>query len=67
MIYSPYLDWKIEIAYDHDQNWQGKWTAPTSTLKLKGENLIGKLLFSETTLWKEKENLNLTVKEIGKK
>jgi len=33
MIYSLYLDWEIEIAYDGDQNWQGKCSALTSTLK----------------------------------
>jgi len=33
MIHDPYLDWEIEIANYCDQNWQGKWTALTSTLK----------------------------------
>ena len=60
MIYGPYLDREIEIVYDCDQNWQGKWIAPTSTLNKKEKNLIRKSLFSETTLWQENETLNLT-------
>ena len=64
MIYGLYLDREIEIAYDCNQNWQGKWTALTSTLNKKEKNLIRKSLFSEKTLWQAgKENLNLTTSE----